>query len=205
MKEKIKKTATGRTYLADGNGKRISRFYKEIGEFKNGLAIVTLNRKITKMFYLEGELKKEIEIYPKGVINLEGKEILSPIYESLHIADDTIRFAIGEKWGYADLTGKVICEPKYYFIEKFIDGVARVSDKKTWGLINFEGKLIVPMKYTYLGELRNGKRVARDLFDTYGAIDDSNNVVVPFNYDKVQLYGGQVVLMNTQKRKVCSV
>lgn len=191
-------------YIANPEGKRLSpRCYKEISEFVNGLAVVTLKTGAkTKKVYIDGEVKKEFDVYPKGVIDINGVEILKPIYEQVYISSNCIRICVDDKWGYADFEGRIICEPNKDFIEKFENGCARERTGALWGVISFSNECLIPEEYRYLSELRNGKRVAkRDV--NFGVIDNRGNVIEPFIYNKM-LFGennNEVILTNAKTGK----
>lgn len=201
----VKKTDNAMYYIANKAGERLSsRCYKEISEFKNGLAIATLKGKCKiSRVYIDGELRKQLEIYPKGVIDVNGNEILKPIYDKIHISSDIIRICLDDKWGYADFNGRIICKPCKSFIEKFEFGSARVFNGERWGVINLRNRFLIPEKYLYIGELRYGKRVAQNVMMRYGVIDNKDNILEPFEYDKMQLdeKNNQVILKNSKTGK----
>lgn len=191
----------GMFYIANPEGKRLSpRCYKEISEFVNGLAVVTLRTGAkTKKVYIDGEVKREFDVYPKGVIDVNGVEVMKPIYEKVHISSDCIRICLDDKWGYANLEGRVICKPNKDFIEKFENGCARERTGELWGVISFANRCLIPEKYRYLGDLRYGKRVAK-INVNFGVIDNRGNVIEPFVYDKMRLdeKKNEVILTNSK-------
>lgn len=55
-----------------------------------------------------------------------------------------VRIEEDGKYGYANLDGKIIAEPKFDFAEEeFSDGVAWISVKKKFGIINLNGQIIM--------------------------------------------------------------
>ncbi len=201
---KLRLTENNLWYVSDSNGKRISRrCYKGVSRFKNGLAVATLNR-TTKVheYYLNDEIKKTIPIYPKGVIDVNGKEILKPIYDNVFISGKCIRICIDGLWGYASFEGKILNEPKYEFLEDFKDENARAYNGMRWGTINFEGETIIPFRSRYLGMSRDGKRVSKNNV-CYGVLDELGNIVEPYIYDNM-LYDDkkdEIILTNSKTGK----
>ncbi|HLW40320.1 MAG TPA: WG repeat-containing protein, partial [Brumimicrobium sp.] len=56
---------------------------------------------------------------------------------------------LNKKWGYIDVKGNWVVEPKYTNAEIFSeDGLAPVTEKKMYGFINTKGEEIVPQEYT---------------------------------------------------------
>lgn len=107
-----------------------------------------------------------------------------------------IPYRDGDKWGYADSTGKVIIAPQFTEVNFFSEGRAMVYDGKKAGYINMKGEIVIPMKYSRLyfndesGEyesdapFQNGMARAR-LYKSkkYGYIDTNGRVLIAFDYD----------------------
>lgn len=184
----VKKTDNGLYYVANKSGDKLTkRCYRFISDFKNGIAVVAVTKstKIQRKYH-EEKVVKEIPIYPEGLIDINGNEILPCIYDKVKITDDCIRLCIDEKWGYADFTGKVIVEPKYMFIERF-NGNARVYDGEKWGTIDFAGKVIIPVKFDYISALKDNVRIVKRYGRYYGVIDDNGNILKPYIYDELRI------------------
>lgn len=181
----VKRTENGLYYVSNKDGEKLTKkCYRFISEYKNGYAVVALTKssKVQRK-YQEDRLVKEISIYPEGLIDEEGNEILPCIYDKVRIENDCIRLCIDEKWGYADFTGKVIVKPTYNFIERFTDETARVFDGEKWGTIKFDGQIVIPIKFDYLSELKDGVRIAKRYGRYYGVIDDNAHILEPYVYD----------------------
>jgi hypothetical protein len=51
-------------------------------------------------------------------------------------------------WGFADLDGKIVIEPRFRSVGDFSNGFARASDVKgLWGYIGRAGNEIIPMQF----------------------------------------------------------
>jgi hypothetical protein len=53
----------------------------------------------------------------------------------------TIANSFGGPFGYMDVTGKVLLEPRFGFAAPFSDGLAIVDDDGTWGIIDRSGAM----------------------------------------------------------------
>lgn len=171
-----------RYIITDPSGKILSRQYEKLGEFNRfGLAIATADEK-------------------KCVIKADGTEVkFASKYETFSLDDDVIRVRKKDKWGFTDTTGKVVCSPKFVFMERFVNGYARVRDEEgNWGIINKNGKLVVPIKYLLLGDLATPNIVAKTALG-FGIINIKDEVIVPFKYRRIgkEPDTGKVFIYNT--------
>jgi len=110
-------------------------------------------------------------------------------------------FRAGDKWGYADQTGKLIIQPQFDEAEPFSEGLARVKVGGNnvlgapfvaggrWGFINEEGLMVIQPQfysaenfvkgraYVSIGELRiiggRGSVVKVKFYGKHGYIDKS--------------------------------
>lgn len=170
-----------RYYIADENGKEISKKYNEISEFQKTLAIFTQGDK-------------------KGVINLNGREVLKQTYEKIGLDGRFIRICSGGLWGLADSRGHIIFEPQFNFIEKFINGFAKVQlTSGRWGVINEQGEFVLPAKYWYIGALDDVNNIVVKNYLAYGVININGESKVPFKYKKISVTPGRTVLYNESK------
>lgn len=55
------------------------------------------------------------------------------------------------KWGYVDMEGKVVIEPKYEDAKSFSHGVAAVCIDGKWGYINYDAQLVVKAQFLSCG------------------------------------------------------
>lgn len=107
----------------------------------------------------------------------------------------------GCKWGFVDITKKMVIDFKYDYAEEFNDGLAKVgltndglpieegdwdfafgSRSLNYGFIDIEGKEIIPVIYNSTRNFNNGF-VATYLNNKWGFIDKSGQIVIPFIYD----------------------
>ncbi len=84
------------------------------------------------------------------------------------------RFSVSGKFGYFDIKGKVVIEPKFSFGRQFSEGLAAVCFECVkvydgehwsmqggkWGYINRLGELVVPFKFDSIEDFREGSAQA---------------------------------------------
>ncbi len=61
--------------------------------------------------------------------------------------------------------------------------------KKNFGVVNSSGKFIIPCIYSNLNRMKVGNSLfyIAQLFDKWGVLDINNSVIVPFEYDRINL------------------
>lgn len=122
-------------------------------------------------YYWEDGEKQEFTSYSEysvinwGAIDCWDNEILPTCYSEIYRTknDNFIRIQKGKRMGYADITGKILLEPKYVSIYDFVDGYAIVTDKTTYcdedgyernrtiyGVIDNSFKEIIPCLFSHM-------------------------------------------------------
>jgi hypothetical protein len=93
-----------------------------------------------------------------GVINKDGKEIVTPAYDHISgFTKDGLAFTRKKDLvGVIDNTGKVIIDNKYDYISHFKGNHAVVKKNGLCGVIDRTGKVVVDMKYEKLVVEGNG-------------------------------------------------
>ncbi len=95
-----------------------------------------------------------------GLINSEGKEIISPVFE------DCLYFAFWEGYAWVKRGGLWICigedgkqlfEQEFDDVSLFEEGYAGVKKQGSWGIIDMSGRTVVPFEFD------EAKVVAKDL------------------------------------------
>ncbi len=143
--EKGYKTKGGK-FLIDINGKKIyiNSKYTYCKDFNNNAAVAIV------------ETENNIKC---GLIDVEGKDILPPIFQEMTVVDDnSYKFKLNGKFGLVDSHGIILAGNKYIEIGEFISGIARViviaghENTKNYGLIDKTGKEILPPFNQYISE-----------------------------------------------------
>ena len=135
-----------------------------------------------------------------GVINAQGKEIISPLYDYIYITDDYIEATNQEtsyddhiKESFFDIEGNLLLPPLIYDGVEYNakSGLAVVSDSENnEGLINEKGKLIMPLKYRriYVDEDSNIIRFEVNTKSgvNMGLADIQGKILVKPKYNKIE-------------------
>lgn len=100
------------------------------------------------------------------------------------------------KWGFIDLKGNIVIEPKYVFAIGFYNGggehsiVARFVDGKlSWGVIDLDGNEVIPCQYPELYS-RWGEAVAFRLEEDglYGLMDFDGHIIIDPMFGYIEAY-----------------
>jgi len=86
------------------------------------------------------------------------------------------------KYGFIDITGKIIIEPKFDDAWEFKDEVAAVSLNKKWGFINKQGTVIIQPQYEIVLNFFDGLAAVL-LNKKWGYIDKNGNMVINTQFD----------------------
>ncbi|MDO4896865.1 MAG: WG repeat-containing protein [Moraxella sp.] len=142
-----------------------------------------------------------------GLVDLSGKEIFTPTYQSIHVMDDKVLFNTSSNLdGVADLNGNIIIEPEYVNISGFHDGYARFSmlNHELYGYLDETGQEVIEPQYQYaqhphlLGDKMIfvvGKNINNNIH--WGAVDKHNNTIIDFNYRKLSPQFGENIIIAT--------
>lgn len=84
-------------------------------------------------------------------VSVNDKEIGK--YDNVGVASSDGIISVFEhgKWGYIDLEGTTVVEPKFIEARSFSNGLAAVFDGVAWGFINKDGQLAIPYQYHDVG------------------------------------------------------
>lgn len=101
----------------------------------------------------------EYSIINWGLIDNNGNEILPLEYRAIadKVVDGLVEIRSNKRFGYVDITGRILLEPTYKSVEPFIDGYAIVSkasyyydedgrdrEKSVYGVIDSQFKEVIP-------------------------------------------------------------
>lgn len=135
------------------------------------------------------------ELY--GYINAKGEMVVEAKYEFGLLYNDGIA-AVKEDgvWKYIDEDGLVILETTYDDAYSFVNGYAHVRLNGLSGFITIDGtEVIEPVFYYSLGFNPFGRAIIIDEGidpvdfndDWYGLIDNEGNIILPLQYDYIEL------------------
>lgn len=176
--------SSGKWGFIDESGKEVIPLqYQKAGGFKNGLAKVMLNDKW-------------------GFINPQGKYVVQPLYTFIDNFENDLAicntgaatknkysfFSLdyeGGKWGAVDRTGKVIIplvyDKLYYLSEQ---ALFLVTKNNLRGLLSTTGAVLLPVTYTELIVRSKDCFIVKNN-NRYGALNRSNQTIVPFEYSDI--------------------
>lgn len=127
------------------------------------------------------------------------KTIFSSISETMTIAISTPipTYAPGtELYGMLSVTGEVIIEPKYEYLDLFSgEGLARFEDHGLWGYVNDQGVEAIPARYEDASNFSEGLAAIK-IDDLWGFIDESGAIVIEPQFEEIPegfMYGRCVV------------
>jgi len=142
--------------------------YEQIGNLVQGKAIIVKKNKIG---YINEDamlvLQTAYEVFPNymenaqfsgnyakaklkdkyGIIDGSGKWIIPATYSNLGNVSGMISFQKGKKWGFIDLTNKVVLKPTFDEATSILDGTSFVLVNGKQGLINSKGEFIIPAEF----------------------------------------------------------
>jgi predicted RNA-binding protein with RPS1 domain len=187
--------------IVDDQGNIITPIdYTQIGDFINGMAVA---KNINNDF---------------GILDDLGNIIIPFEYEDIkNFENGKAKAKKDYNWGYVDENGFVVIPFDYLEILKFVEGVAMARKISGWGVIDEKGYVVIPFEYIQILKFVEGAAMARkisgwgvidefgkeiitDIFDynnglikgkkfeKWGVETKNGEVVVPFNYDSLNIF-----------------
>ncbi len=176
--------------------------YERAGSFSHGLAMVSQNDKfgfidttgklaIPLIWDYASDFSDGVALVIKGkghgYIDTKGKVVI-PV--NLRLAYDfndglAIFFDKNDKYGFIDKAGNTVIETKYYSVNKFSEGLAKLKLElgKPSAYIDKTGKLITDFIYEASSDFLEGLACVSLDGRTYGFIDTKGEVAIPFKYN----------------------
>jgi hypothetical protein len=105
-------------------------------------------------------------------------------------SDGLAPIIINNRWGFIDENGRVVVELKYFEVEPFSEGLARVVTSEMGlkcGFVDKTGEEVVELKYDYAESFAEGLSVV-GLNKQYGFIDKTGRVVIELKYDDAKSF-----------------
>ena len=133
-----------------------------------------------------------------GIMNDQGKVIIKPTFAALGKVSEFIPVTKAGKWGFMDINGKLVLEYKFSAIESFYDFGFIVEFEGLLGLIGNDLKVLSSMNHQSIKRIGNNHLVAmKD--GKYGIYSITGELVVPFNFDLIQLHDEDCLTLINEK------
>jgi len=125
---------------------------------------------------------------PQGVIDSQGQEILSPIYDQVFLGGDGIIAAYTEKentYFLFDAQGQSMGQfpATGIRLDGIREGLALYQDEKShlWGYLDLNGKVVIPARFENAGLFYDGLAVVVEK-EKIGFIDHNGTLVIPYQF-----------------------
>lgn len=153
-----------------------------------------------------------------GFIDNKGKLLFSLPQEVINVRDFSEGLAVvgsklGERhtgWGYIDVSGKVVIQPKYERARSFSGGLAAVRQDGKWGFINQSGELIISFSFDLEDneEIRFSEGLAVVRYASppdpkyrgkYGYIDQSGNLAIGPQFSSASPFSEGLAIISIER------
>ncbi len=113
---------------------------------------------------------------------------------SLEVRENKMAYSINDKWGFKDILGNIIVEPKYESVELFYEGRAVVLLDGMYGLVDGDGVEVIPPIFDELSYDHSYYcTVERD--GRFGVLDRHGVIVVALEWDWVGDFSQRRILV----------
>ena len=94
-----------------------------------------------------------------GMVNAEGKEIVTPQYEYLDApVEGLFRVGKDEKYGIINIKGEIVIPVMYAEVTPAKEGmVAFMREPQRWGYLNLKNEIVIQPEFTFSAAFENGK------------------------------------------------
>lgn len=104
-------------------------------------------------------------------------------------------FMSGLKYGYININGDIVIEPKYEDTKGmgagagfFCDGLAKVYNGSRWGYINADGEIAISPQWPAVYDFSQERAFVQNGSEKLGIIDNTGKQIIGFEYDNVACY-----------------
>lgn len=151
--------------------------YETVGDFHDGVAVVSLEWRKT------------------GVIDTKGNEIIECKYFLIEDScDGMLRFKDGSNYGYFNTKGEVVVEAgKYDNVSNYSCGLGLVEKDDKYGYIDTKGVEIIPCNFDHAFSFSEDVALVR-MNDKYGYIDIKGNYIIEPSYDDAEHFSCGVAI-----------
>lgn len=133
-----------------------------------------------------------------SLLDKQGKELASFLDISFYYSDGLLAFKDNGKYGYMDLTGKVIIPALYDNINPFTGGLGGVRLNGYWGFVDKTNKMIIAPQFDSIGIFNNGLcNVSKDGVEYY--IDTKGKKAFEKDFLNADSFISNVAVVETEK------
>lgn len=165
----------------------IDFIYDYANKFYNGVTVV----KVDSEFFLIDEEGNQLSDQKFAYLSIEPHGGLVKIGGGF----------LGYSYGLMDLTGKVLLEDNFNFIDDFSEGFARYKKDRKYGFITEKGKYLTEVEYDYAESFSDGLAIVK-IDSKYGYINSKGELVIDTIYDGAEPFfeGLAVVVVKTDQK-----
>ncbi len=177
--------SNGRHGLIDQIGRVQRRDFAFIGEFREGVARMSLQGR------LSGSMKNDYGLQPLQayLAGLRARAYMIDYtqYDQLFQTEAELTCE-NCLWGYLDTSGQVVVNPRYSFARDFVNEVGIVECNGKWGMVNQRGAELIPCRYDGIQFLEHTDNRIVQVYikePKYGLIDTLGQIAVNAVYDEI--------------------
>lgn len=188
--------------------------YKERGCMKNLVLLFAVLLASNNVFAANYSIKCDYKMEePKcGIVNMLGKYVVEPVFDNVYVLFDEgfIHVIKDKKHGlYSEKTLKEVIPPLYDDVRVLDKNYIVVYKSDKCALFDTNKKQLTGFDYDGIERVANASKIRgknEQLFAVtnsegkLGVIDVSNNLILPFEFDKVLLYGYYLVVTKDGKK-----
>lgn len=159
------------------------------------------NYKQNKVWYENSILKYESN-GKYGLIDFDGKLILSPDYDNIYALDEIEKSIIIEKdskKGLVNSIGEIIIEPEYQEISSLTDtynnGYIVKNSEGKYGIISLDKKIILENKYDSIDHVYGSEMYAVTEGGAYKIIKSNGDTVLDSGFGRVESIDGENIVI----------
>ena len=132
-----------------------------------------------------------------GFINPKNEVVIPIKYkEAFGFSNGLAPVSIEGKWGYIDVTGKIIIPAIYdspYAFNNAGVAIVRIGDK--FGLISKSGSVVLPLEYDKLFTFNTNDYWLVKNNNLYGIVNNAGKLILPIEYKDIEKFAGDAVVV----------
>lgn len=147
-----------------------------------------------------GQGRAEVQSAGKrGIINTRNERIVPFHYADIGGTRGPL-FPVKKKskWGFVDLRGASVVEPRYDQVWDYVDGVARVENGGLFGALDSTGREVIALVNAKLADAQFGLLVGG--VDRLGVFDVNGKLVIPAEHDEIIVVNEAIVKVVNDER-----